>query len=353
MCRPAKSTWFFLWILLVFLIRSPGLYSARNAFASGASQQQVDTAPAAGRKVESLNSERAVPAGTPVAVEMRNVNFRFAANLALYIATLNGNLLPARGVAIPTFDDKRSFFIDVSSGEVAIDAKNLESLLNTYVFADPGSGLKKIRVSMDGQQLTQKATAHKGIDLPVELTATLSVTPAGKLRIHTTKIHAAHIPFKGLMNVFGMKLSDFIHQEKTHGISISGNDIILDPETALPPPHIHARLASVRIEGQRIVQTLASERSQISAASSPASQAVPQISAVSSRRGFMKYNGGVLKFGKLTMRPAELAIFASQAGRPFDFFLDHYQQQLAAGVTKATPDYGWVVYMPGYASLKR
>jgi hypothetical protein len=37
---------------------------------------------------------------------------------------------------------------------------------------------------------------------------------------------------------------------------------------------------------------------------------------------------------------------------PFDFFLDHYREQLSAGYTKITPQFGLRVYMRDYGKLR-
>jgi hypothetical protein len=38
---------------------------------------------------------------------------------------------------------------------------------------------------------------------------------------------------------------------------------------------------------------------------------------------------------------------------PFDFYLDHYKEQLVAGYTKETSNFGLRVYMPDYNKLPK
>ena len=58
-----------------------------------------------------------------------------------------------------------------------------------------------------------------------------------------------------------------------------------------------------------------------------------------------------LTFGKLTMKGTELQIVDADSRDPFDFFLDHYNEQLVAGYSKNLPDKGLVVQMPDYDKL--
>jgi hypothetical protein len=335
----------------------------------GRAPQQQSPSPAA-QRIERLNSPAAIPLGAPVSLAMHDVLFRFDPDLKLMISRLQGELLPTRPGAVADFDDPHSFFITARAGEVSIGGASLTRLLNGYVFADPRSGLKNIQIRVVNGQLDEHATAHKGIDFPVEIVGAVSATPDGRVRIHPTRVHAVHMPVKPLMGIFGLHLRDFINEKKLHGLAVVGNDLILDPETALPPPHIRARVSRVWISGDRVYETLAppapppageslppaataaasAAASQSGAASrSPAGVAQPQSSAPN--RGYMSYRGGVLKFGRMTMRPADLIIWSAADHRPLDFFLQHYQQQLVASRIRATPIYGWVVYMPPYSAL--
>ena len=52
----------------------------------------------------------------------------------------------------------------------------------------------------------------------------------------------------------------------------------------------------------------------------------------------MAFRHGDMRFGKLTMHDADLIMIDMDPRNPFDFFLDHYQDQLVAGYTKSTPN---------------
>jgi len=68
---------------------------------------------------------------------------------------------------------------------------------------------------------------------------------------------------------------------------------------------------------------------------------------------YMWYRGGVLKFGKLTMNDTDMQLIDADPTDPFDFFPDHYKDQLVAGYSKTTATGGLLVYMPDYGKISR
>src|SRR5207237_2525516 len=68
---------------------------------------------------------------------------------------------------------------------------------------------------------------------------------------------------------------------------------------------------------------------------------------------YLYYHGGTLRFGKLTMTNADVKIVDANPKDPFDFSIDHYNQQLVAGYSKNTPRYGLVAHVPDYYKLQK
>src|SRR6266480_6317794 len=83
---------------------------------------------------------------------------------------------------------------------------------------------------------------------------TLSPTEDGKLQLHGEKIKAMHVPVKGLMDIFGIDMGGLIKEGKVPGVQAQEDDLILDLQQILPPPHIEGKVVSVRIEGEKIIQ---------------------------------------------------------------------------------------------------
>ena len=275
-------------------------------------------------------------AAQPVQVQMRNVNFWADHNIILEIHRLRGEMVPTQHNRPVTFDDSNSFIIRIESAEIVMRAESLANLLNSYVFAYPGAPLKNIRVTISHGRLKQTGTMRKGIDMPFEVEGAVSSTPDGNIRMHVDKLRSAHIPFKGLLHLFGEDLSKLISLKQGRGLKIEGDDILMFPSQMLPPPRIEGHIASVRLEEGAIVQVFDSGRR------------APELAPPLNARNYIYHRGGVLRFGKLTMSDADLEIVDDDPKTPFEFYLRDYNHQLAAGYSKNTLSHGLIVHMPDY-----
>jgi hypothetical protein len=61
----------------------------------------------------------------------------------------------------------------------------------------------------------------------------------------------------------------------------------------------------------------------------------------------------VVRFGKLTMIDADMRLIDADPSDPFDFFPDHYNDQLVAGYSKTTASGGLLVYVPDYNKISK
>jgi hypothetical protein len=271
-----------------------------------------------------------------VNVEMRNVDFRVDQFVVLRIRRLVGALVSTRPGSPPVFDDKNSFVLQITSGEIAIDAAGLSAIMNRYAFAAPDAPMKGVSIEIRGDEIRQKARLRK-TGLPVEIAGRVDATPDGRIRLRPESIRVAHLPVRGLITFLKLKLGKLMDLTKARGVEESGNDLVLSPDAMLPPPRIKGRISSVRIEGGKLVQVFGLDRGE----------------RTGDRSGnFMHYRNGTLRFGKLTMRDADLEIVDSSPEDPFDFFLDHYKEQLVAGYSKTTPTFGLKVFMPDFHRLE-
>ena len=268
---------------------------------------------------------------------MRNVTFHFSDTVAVEIKSLNGELVPLGKNEFPVFDDKDSFNLRISTAEIAIDSSNLASVLNSYVFARPHSPLTELSISVVKGQLKVKGKLHDKGDIPFETEGILIPTADGKLRLHSEKIKAMHVPVRGLMDLFGIDLGTLIKEGKVPGAEAQEDDLILDLEQILPAPHIEGKVLSVRMEGDKIIQVFGGSDA----------KPVKNIRA----GNYMAYKNNRLRFGKLVMNDADLILIDMDPNDPLDFFLDHYKEQLAVGYAKITPDSGLRVYIKDYNKL--
>jgi hypothetical protein len=281
-------------------------------------------------------------AEAPTQVEMKNVDFHVDESIVLHVKTLHGALVTTKRASPVSFDDKRSFLIQIDAGEVGISTSALSDLMNRYVFAYDNAPHKNIQITAEGDRLKQRGTLHKGVDVPFEVEGTLEATPDGLIRLHTKSIHSAHLPVKGLLDLFGVKVARLVNVNEARGVKIEKDDFILYPDRLIPSPQIRGIVRAVRIEGDRIIQTYGDSRDV-----KPLSPPEPKAA------NYMYFRGGTLHFGKLTMTDSDLQIVDADPKDPFDFFLDRYNQQLVAGYSKNTPNYGLIVSMPDYAQVAK
>jgi hypothetical protein len=276
---------------------------------------------------------------------MKNINFH-ADDLVVYdIRTIRGSLLRRYKSKPPTFDDKRSFILNIDSAVIGVRMDTLANLMNSYVFAYSGAPLKNFRFSIDGNQLKATGSVHKVADLPFEVKGIVSATSDGKIRIHATSIKTAGLPVKGFLHLFGIEMDDVVRAKQARGLRIDDNDLIVDPEQMGPPPMIRGKVTAVQIVGDEVI-VIFGGRGNLSEAE------IARLANSRAGGNYVHYRGGMIRFGKLTMTNADLKIIDANPKDPFDFSIDHYNRQMVAGYAKATPGYGLVAYAPDYYKVQ-
>ena len=286
-----------------------------------------------------LNTRRASRSGGQTRVQMRNVDFHIDDTIILSVRNLRGALLRTKPSAPPYFDERESFNIRIDSGIIAMKVESLANLLNNYVFAYPKAPLKEVSLSTEGNQIKMKGKVHKVTDLHFEIVGELHATPEGKIQLHPTSIKTAGIPVKGLMGLFGIELDELIKGTESRGVKIDDNDITMDPEIMVPPPQIRGKITAVRIEGDEVIQVFGAGNN----GPTPSMGRGPN---------YMHYLGGTIRFGKLTMSNADLRLVDQNPKNPFDFSLEHFNDQLVAGYSQNTPSRGLVVHTPDYSKIQ-
>ncbi len=278
--------------------------------------------------------------GGRVQTEMHNVDLEIESGIVLRIRRLDGELIATGPETPPSLDDKHSYVLSLRSAEIAIDMPSLGSLLNDHVFAYAGSPIRQLVVSSEGGELIQRGVLSHGAGLHFEIRAIPVLTPEGMIRLHPGSIKVMGIKAGGLLKSFGMPLERLIGLAPGHGARIEGDDIILDPTAMLPLPALRGHLTSIRVEPGLLVQTFGP------AAAIETAGVAPPRSA-----NFIRFRGGTLRFGRLTMTDTWLDIDDNDPGDPFAFSLARYNDQLVAGYSQTTADQGLVVHMPDLDKL--
>jgi hypothetical protein len=274
--------------------------------------------------------------GRDVAVQMRHVDFHVDSSIVLHVDYLRGALEPTSPEHSPYFDDKSSFSLAIDSARIGITPKGLSDLLNRYIFAYPGSPLRRLTISIEKGRIKQQGTM-RGISFTT--LSDLTLTSGGELRLHPISVKAAGIGVGGLMKFFGLHLDKLVKLKGSRGVRIQKDDFFLSPPDLLPPPMVKGRVGGVEVSDSEIVQVFRS----------PAGNEIRQLRVPDPKAtNYMYYQGNVLRFGKLTMHDTDLLILDAVPEDPFDFFLDEYKAQLVAGYSRTRADEGLTVVMQDY-----
>jgi hypothetical protein len=276
---------------------------------------------------------------SPVDIQMRAVHLHLDDSTVLEVIQLRGKMFPTRNGRPVSFDDPDSFRIRIDSAEVAITVETLSYLLNRRVFGDAHAPLREFSIGIDHGRIHETGILHRKIDIPFRIEGALDVNAGRQVRLHAEKVEAAHVPIKGLLHFFGSDLAKLVNLKSDRGVTIDGNDILIDPSRILPPPKIEGHLNMVRVDGNRILLTFGP-------------MTLPELRPPLQAASYIYHHGGVLRFGKLTMTDSDLELVNNPPRTPFDFSLPDYNRQLVGGYSKDTPARGLLVFMPDFSALK-
>jgi hypothetical protein len=269
----------------------------------------------------------------PTQALMRNVWFHIDQDSYLDIHVMRGELISKTPGTPLNFDNKQDFVMKVDTGKIGMRSASLDVLMNRYIFGYPDPPIRNLHVEIAGKQLKQSGIIHKVINIPFTMWADVSASN-GMIRIHPTKIDICGLNGLGLLKAVGMTLEKMLKMPKERGLSAQGNDMILDPNLALPPPKVELKLVEVHVEGDELIQVF------------DAGLHLPELKLPHpEEKNTMYYKGGTLRMGKLLMVDADMQVVDTDPSDPFDFFIDRYNDQLMAGFTRNQSNYGLLVFM--------
>jgi hypothetical protein len=283
----------------------------------------------------------AVPEPIRCGIEMRNVSLHVADGVVLAVTSIHGEFISRSASQPPVFDDPHSYTLRMKSADLGIDAASLTSLLRSTLSRYP-SPLSDVTLAFEEGRLTAKGKLHKGVTVPFTMTATVSATPDGRLRLHADKVKTVGVSVKGLLDLIGVDVADLMKMPAESGIRVDKDDLLLDTAAMMPPPRMEATITSAAVAGGRL-------RLQMSGAAKPPPR--PATLPLPSARNYLYFFGGSIRFGKLTMSDADMQLIDADPSTPFDFFPARYEAQLIAGYSRNTRRKGLQVFMPDYSRV--
>lgn len=290
-----------------------------------------------------LHADSAAPAGTLPAMDAHEPTRLYAHNLILrkgphfrvYVRWIRGQLRSTRTGQNPSFDLPESFLLEIEKGFIHVKLADIADYINSGESGKPP--LTGVSIENKDGQIQLHGTLHKLMPLPVQLQGALSPLPDGRLKFHLNKISVLKIPMKGLLSVFHVNAEDLVPKSGVAGVLVSDNDLYLDTQRFLPPPHIHGQISSVTLSNDDLKVVYGN--------------ANMDEEKLAQWHNFLRLVGGSLDFGKLTMRQADLTMIDASDDPWFDLDLTNYQAQLVYGTTRMTEKAGIEVYMPDLKNL--
>jgi hypothetical protein len=271
---------------------------------------------------------------------MSIVDLHVTDEITLRVHHLRGRFEPTGRAEMPYLEDKLSYVVAIDSGEIALEMTSLNALM-AKTLAQGRSNVEKVRISTDEKSgLRQQGVLKKGIKVPFDVKGAVEATPDGRIRMRAAAVRGFGVPVNPLMKLLGLQMDDLLKVEPGHGVTVDNNDLILDPQQLVPPPLIHGKVTSVRVADGALVQTFGSGERQ-------------RLSPRAVSRNYIYWRGGKLQFGKLTMTDTDLELVDEDPNDPFDFSIDHWNDQLVAGYSKNTPNRGLKAHMPDHNDLNR
>ena len=302
-------------VLAVWLIRSRKPQPQQAAASPAAEQVTV--------------AKQSYADSSPTKLYAHNLLLRKGPDFGVYVRWLQGDMTRTRKNVNPSFDDPESFFLYIHTGVLRANIGDIANYLNKGLANSP---MTNIKLTGDGQQVKLAGTIRKVVPLPVEVIGTLSAMPDDRIHLQVTKLNVLKVPFKAVLGIFKVTVSDLFNGKSIDGLEVTGNDIYFNTQKLLPPPHIKGHLTGVRIANPDLEEVFGDARE--------------QVDKVEEWRNFLRLRGGTIDFGKLTMRNVDLIMIDISKDLWFNLDLTNYQQQLINGFTRMTPESGMQIFMP-------
>lgn len=270
---------------------------------------------------------------------MRNLWLHVAEGVVLDIKTLDGEFVSHSQTEPPVFDDPKSYTLRVKTADMQLDSSSLTNLLQQSLKEHPAP-ISDVKITIQDGKMQAAGKLKKGVTVPFTMTATVSSTPDGLLRLHADKLKTAGVPVKGLLDLLGINVDDLMKMPPGSGLRAEKDDLLMDAAVMLPPPKTEGRVQSAEIVRDRL-------HLRMTGPGAPPKR--PATLPLPSATNYMYFFGGSIRFGKLTMSDADLQLIDADPKTPFDFFPAKYEAQLIAGYSRNTKRRGLQVFMPDYA----
>lgn len=265
--------------------------------------------------------------------------FHTGTKVKLKVKWLRGTMYANAPDRPASLDDTKSFRFEIDEGLIGVNLSELSGFLKEGVLKD--AALRNARVSPDNGRLKITGTLKKLVPIPVQMIASLGVSPDRKhVRMHVEKLSALKIPMKGLLGAFKLKIGDLFDPKGKEGIDVHEDNIDLDVNKLLPPPRAEGVLTDVKVSPNGDLMEYYGKPHE-------------EVIRRKQWQNFMRLRGGTVNFGKLTMHNTDLLMVDTSQGDWLNFDVNRYQDQLVNGTTRITPEAGLQIFIPDINKLPK
>ncbi|MGE0200722.1 MAG: hypothetical protein AB7P76_07125 [Candidatus Melainabacteria bacterium] len=322
------------------------LYSAQRA--DSVAVESAEARESAGEKQSHVNA--APPqagGGQGTRLLMKNMQYCWTPKVCVTVDQLTA-LLQSEAKGEPVnFDAPDRFRVTVQQAEARITPEILEGMFNESVFNYPGSKLKDLSVSITtpvGEKNARPKVHVSGqlnyaVWVPFGMDTDLSVdkkTNTIVIRVHDLKVLGV-LPAKWLLGIKPFELDELLPLPANHHLTITGNEIRVKPFGLFPPPRLHGNLDAIAVTPRMLRIRFAGKDTDF--------QGIPEPAA----KNFIYLQGGVTRFGQLSMQNTRIQIAALKPREHMTFFISRYQRFLPQSTIHMQTDGGILVHMPDHA----
>ena len=150
--------------------------------------------------------------------------------------------------------------LPVCDTQVLTRNRNRVSMKLQTLSAQLNQQLKTAHASFQNLQLTPegdgdlKVSGRKNGDI-ISISGPLQVTKGGKLQLHAKEINKNGSGMKGIMDLFGKDLSDYVNLQKTKSVSIDADNLVVNADRLLG---LQGRITAVQLKNESLEMQFAS-----------------------------------------------------------------------------------------------
>ena len=283
-----------------------------------------------------------------IALFIKNTNFRFFRNIGFYVPELVAILKPDNAAQPVVFDDPFTFTIHPVYGRVLLSGAVLTELMNSHTFNFKGAPLRRIIIKTEPGRLNFSGQMNrKGKWVPFVMKGPVKLEKGHVLVFTPDVVVVAGKDAGPVMKAANVTLDELL-KVKAPGVNLIGSKVFLDALKLFPPPKLGFTIQTATLDTSGLELVFKTPQ-QSGKAEKPIEFPAPVIKADS----HIMIRGGDVKFFRAMTINSNILLVNKDEGKPLDFSLYDYREQLMGGLLKFKKDGTVLAYLKSYEALER